>query len=596
MTRLVVAGLLALLVVAGAPGARADMLIGASWDGTIYDIDPTTGLASNPRATGLSGLAGIDFSAQGTLFAMTVLEGNASNSLYTLNVATGAAEYVGATGFAGMLEGDLASDPAGSDLYGVLSFAGGTGFRLIRLDRQTGQGEYIGRVPGSRDISGLAFDAAGTLFGLDTQNDELLTLDKDSADVLGSVVLSHAFADHGAMRFGPDDVLYAVDGGTGLMGVLYSIDTSSGWVMQVGATGVPGGFSALTVPEPCTLLLLLLGGVLLHRCRACSRGERRGLGAWQAAAGVVLALTTVCQAQMGGQSYPEPPALSSETGLGPLPSYSLLLHGGFVTAGTSTRLCQGPPQVDPFELTLEGVPTSSTILLALAHWSYLTDDPTDPGLRTIFINGSEVSGALVGEAEPDLCWNRAATAAYEADVTSIVVTAGGNGTYTVAGAVDEGGALGEGLSLFVVYENSTLPLSRILVYRGLIQTSDGDYVAEATLGFGGDAYIGGPARLFLNAMDGQYTQNMAWADALFLNGFLASGFPGTGMAPDAWRGALGPGTPHTNYYDHAEGDSSPFMTPGTHEVTVRTESELDCIGHSFAAISFVSLDWCDDGP
>ena len=51
-------------------------------------------------------------------------------------------------------------------------------------------------------------------------------------------------------------------------------------------------------------------------------------------------------------------------------------------------------------------------------------------------------------------------------------------------------------------------------------------------------------------------------------------------------------------YDHADGDASAFMQPDDYLISIRAgrDGGHDCVAHSFAAVSYVSLDWCDDGP
>ncbi len=71
--RTILAGLIGCLCFgAGLQTAVAGpVLIGGSPDGIIYDVDPATGLASNPRDTGISGLRGLAFSPGGVLYART---------------------------------------------------------------------------------------------------------------------------------------------------------------------------------------------------------------------------------------------------------------------------------------------------------------------------------------------------------------------------------------------------------------------------------------------------------------------------------------------------------------------------------------------
>jgi len=275
---------------------------------------------------------------------------------------------------------------------------------------------------------------------------------------------------------------------------------------------------------------------------------------------------------------------ADETGMGPTPIYSALMNGGFTVGGASTRQYYGPPQTDPFPVSIAGIPITGSVVKAYANWSYLTNSPGDDSEAAITINGNQVIGALSGSGTPDLCWNHTYGASYIADVTSIVQTAGGNGVYTIGSAVDEPlvGSYGEGFSMLVVWGCPCAHLREINVYSGYTaNTSAPGSAATAVYGFA-NPYGGGGAHFFINALDGQYA-----SDDLFINGQMASGqLAGTGGPGDCWLGALGPGPIGTNYYDHAEGDASQFMTPGDTSLTATTPMVSDCIAFSFGAISF----------
>lgn len=81
-----------------------------------------------------------------TLYGITGEDGDAS-TLYTINITTGAATTVGATGFNGV--GSLAFAPDGVTLYGVSGNNSGGGHYLIRINTSTGVGTAVsGNVTG----------------------------------------------------------------------------------------------------------------------------------------------------------------------------------------------------------------------------------------------------------------------------------------------------------------------------------------------------------------------------------------------------------------------------------------------------------------
>jgi len=277
--------------------------------------------------------------------------------------------------------------------------------------------------------------------------------------------------------------------------------------------------------------------------------------------------------------------VADETGMGPTPIYSAVINGGFCVGGTSTRQYTELPQTDPFPVTIAGIPIIGSVVKAYANWSYLTSNPGADIEAAITFNGNQVVGALAGTGTPDLNWGQGYGDSYTADVTSFVQAAGGNGVYTIGSAVDESttGCYGEGFSLVVVWSSPGVPLHEINVYSGYTSNTSGPgYKANAVYGFA-NQYGGGGAHFFINALDGQYA-----SDNLFINGQMASGqLAGTSGPGDCWLGALGPGPIGTNYYDHAEGDASQFMTLGDTSLTATTPFDTDCIGFSFGAISFV---------
>lgn len=277
-----------------------------------------------------------------------------------------------------------------------------------------------------------------------------------------------------------------------------------------------------------------------------------------------------------------------QTGIGGFTEFSQTLRGNFVAAGASMRRFEGPPQANPFVVTLGGIPGGSTIVKAYANWTYLSnfdDNAFDGGIK---INEVDVRGVRSGFGDPDLNWNRRYAISYTQEITGIVTAAGGNGNYTIRNAVDEQAtqSLGEGFSLIVVYSNPNEALRQVNVDFGYTSTTSGGGGGE--IRFGQGAYQGGETRFFLNAHDGQ----AGYADDLLVNNIQAS-FVWPMVAGDSWRGASGPGPVGTNFYDQVFDDSQAFMLPGDTSLSWRTlgggnaDPNLydDCVGHSAVAIS-----------
>ncbi len=241
--------------------ARAAELLGADFDGVLYDIDPLSGGATNPRPTGLSTLSGIALSPAGVLYGHDA----ATDSLHQIDPATGDSSLVGFIGI-DVIEGDLAFDPVSGKLFGAQSFGDD---RLYTIDLATGFGTTIGIITPDGDISALAFDASGALFALDTLNEAIYRVDPATADILETFPLGASLGSSAGMAFDPDTGnLYVADGGA--LGTnktyLYLLDFEM--LFELGDTNAPSGLSGLTfIPEPMSAGLLIAAGVLCLRRR-----------------------------------------------------------------------------------------------------------------------------------------------------------------------------------------------------------------------------------------------------------------------------------------------------------------------------------------
>jgi len=136
----------------------------------LVRIDTTTGAGTliGPFNTNTP-MADLAFAPSGILFGWSGFQG--TRGLYTIDVTTGAATFVGTnTGRGSYLDGNgLASDAAGNLFGGASDDAGSAA--LFSVNSTTAVSTFIANLtpfPGDPDasVSALAFDHAGTLFGI----------------------------------------------------------------------------------------------------------------------------------------------------------------------------------------------------------------------------------------------------------------------------------------------------------------------------------------------------------------------------------------------------------------------------------------------
>lgn len=156
----------------------------------LYTVDPATGAATLVGGTGLgfAAIGGMDFRADGTLFAAVNIAGDGgtgSDHLATIDQATGAATVIGPFGtcigvtiptFGGgscTIEGieAIAFDTAGT-LWGALSARGAAGAPgLYTINPATGAATFVAPIedlsgsPPSGGVVSLQFACDGTLYG-----------------------------------------------------------------------------------------------------------------------------------------------------------------------------------------------------------------------------------------------------------------------------------------------------------------------------------------------------------------------------------------------------------------------------------------------
>lgn len=223
---------------------EASCLIGLDMDSHLYDVSTVDGSGSDIRPTGVDLLGGLALSPGGTLYG---LRGSPGGELYTLDIATGAATLVGSVGFV-TREGGLDFDPVSGALYGANGQAAGS---LYTIDTGTAVATTVGIVVDEFsqpiNISAVAFDAAGVLYGLKlTTAPEIYQINPTNAVVIDRVPIPGfpAGSFTGGLEF--DDstgILYA-----SINGQLATLDPQTGATTILGPTPAHSG---LEVTKPC---------------------------------------------------------------------------------------------------------------------------------------------------------------------------------------------------------------------------------------------------------------------------------------------------------------------------------------------------------
>ena len=241
-----------------APVLSAPVLIGAGYDwtgneGKIYDVDPVTGAATNPRETGIRYLSGIAFSADGTLYARTASWGPDAYSLFRVDPYSGDSTLVG---FIGKSGGDIDFDPDTGFLYAGHHLGGGSYSELFTIDPASATPTSIGSCLGW--LGSLAFSSTGELYALDANDMRLLTLDKHNGSILHDIPLAGASTIDG-MEFLPDGT--ALVTGDDALGVwhLYTLDLGTGVMTPRGPTGLDQDLALAFLPEPEAIVFLSFG-------------------------------------------------------------------------------------------------------------------------------------------------------------------------------------------------------------------------------------------------------------------------------------------------------------------------------------------------
>lgn len=236
-------------------------LIGGTPDGVIYDVDPMTGLAANPRDTGIDDLRGLAFTVSGTLYGWAGDGSTPPRTLYEIDSTDGAAASLVPTRWVGF---DFEVAPDSGLLYASLTCGLGSACALFTFDPVS----FVSRTVGDIAILGasIAVRSDGAVFALGSLTRDGLVNAIIEVNPLTAMTIQRwdlpFLVGRTGTTFLPDGTLLFVDGGPNGTGNLRGFDPTTGDFWMIGNSGISSGLTALAfVPVPATLVLLVVGAL-----------------------------------------------------------------------------------------------------------------------------------------------------------------------------------------------------------------------------------------------------------------------------------------------------------------------------------------------
>lgn len=266
LTRNLVA-LAVVLAVAQGVTANAELVYGVSDQlGSVISFDSATpqNLITAYTITGLQSgeqVRGIDW-VNGVLYGL-----GSSSRLYTINPGTGAATQVGAGQFSPILNGfDFGFNANASQIY-VASDLG----QNLTINPVTGAVTAGPDYTAGSSVDSIAYDhVSGGFYGITASTHNWLGLNPVTGVVTIIGPTGVNFQDRVGLDISPNTDTAYISATVGGQTEFYTVDKATGAFTLVGTVGTPGeltagldGIAVVTVPEPSTAAMFVVGGARL---------------------------------------------------------------------------------------------------------------------------------------------------------------------------------------------------------------------------------------------------------------------------------------------------------------------------------------------
>jgi hypothetical protein len=236
---------LAATIVMGTAVSAAAGLLGIGDDAFIlYDLNPATAVASNPRPVG-NKINMIAYAPDGSLGGVpqgTPTDVPPGGMLYTIDPLTGTATYRATLDTFVFTEGDIACDPTTGILYAIEAPG-----QLFKINTTTGAGTIVGTVGSGLDLSAIAFDAAGNLDMVESFGQTLYKVNKSNAAILESHPMGSTEGVVGGLAYLPSTASMIFAAGVPFC-QFYNVNCATGTATLIAPVSGAGFMFALTYP------------------------------------------------------------------------------------------------------------------------------------------------------------------------------------------------------------------------------------------------------------------------------------------------------------------------------------------------------------